>query len=393
MAGSFQTELLSGLRSAWCAVLQNAGNFLDALPDPIVESGDVPIARVNRWLYRQFCNAEPPAGPEPPFTGGQCPTLYAVRVDGTVNRPAPASPLTYDYTIANIVGPISAIRVTTRGGDIVFEVLAQPNTPNPDGDYTETLFANAVPNGFTIGEYTLTGPNRQDGLADDCGDPPPDVPPPEPGYNDIDIDIEYSPDIGPDITVPVNFIFAPVRVNIRGEATIPINIDVGGVNAYVNGEFNLNTGDITFNFGNRNYGSHDKPNPDDYRPDDDIPNNPDDVPDDVTIPLPDDTPDDPATVIRAVIVTVTEVPNTVSTIIQDDNPDIYAPNLGYVQFAIPIGRSLSWTSDIPVKNKRNFIPCPWDGGALDVRGTPRPGVEWTLTPVYLEIQTPLPLFP
>lgn len=386
MAGSFQDELLNGLRSAWCTVLQNTGNFLDALPDPIVESGDVPIARLNRWLYRQFCNREPPAAPTPPFSGGQCPTMYDVTLLKNAvlgnGDPKPGYP---DSITVRGMGPVEGFIITQDPGSVqvIFVVFADGNDYAGNLNLPDEEFVNCA----------ITNIVRLDGLPDNCGDPPPETPPPEPDYNDIDVDIEYSPDVGADITVPVNFTFAPVRVNIRGEATIPINIDVGGVNAYVNGEFNLNTGDITFNFGNRNYGNHDKPKPDDYGTDDNLPDNPDDVPDDVTIPLPDDDTNDPVSVIRGVIVTVTETSNVITTIIQNDNPDIYAPNLGYVQFAIPIGRNIAWTSDIPVKNKRNFIPCPWEGGALDVRGTPRPGVTWVLTPVYLEIEKPLPLFP
>ena len=67
---------------------------------------------------------------------------------------------------------------------------------------------------------------------------------------------------------------------------------------------------------------------------------------------------------------------------QLDTPDIIAPNLGFIQFAIAVSNKIGWTVDIPVKNHRFFCECPWIGGAIDVRGTPRAGVEWIITPVY-----------
>lgn len=392
MAGSFQDELLSGLRSAWCQALEYGGNFLDALPDPLVDSGQVPIARLNRWLYRQFCNREPPPAPAPPFTGGQCPVAYVVTYTYTYDtRSIPPPNIVTDTTTMNFVyGYVRGLRIV-RG--TIHQVVIEGGTngaPSTPQDYGG--FSVAPGGGQGIISASIVSVARMDGFADDCGDPPPIIPPPAPGYNDIDINIEYSPVTGPNITIPVNFIFAPVRVNINGEAYVPIDIDVGGVDARINGEFNLNTGDITFNFGNRNYPPSNAPKPPDYRPDDDLPDNPPDVPNGFVPPSPTDPEPDTTRIIRAVIVTTSTVPNTVTTLLQDNNPDVLLPDLGLVSFAIAVGKGVAWTTDIRVKNKRQFIPCPWEGGALRVRGTPRPGVIWTITPVYLEVETPLPLF-
>lgn len=76
----------------------------------------------------------------------------------------------------------------------------------------------------------------------------------------------------------------------------------------------------------------------------------------------------------------------VGTLFQGDNPDIAVPNYGYVNFLCRAGGFQGgWTPDQPVKNGRCFIPCPWDGGAYAVEGTPQPGVEWVLTPVYAKV--------
>jgi len=72
---------------------------------------------------------------------------------------------------------------------------------------------------------------------------------------------------------------------------------------------------------------------------------------------------------------------------QGDNPDILIPAAGYISFYVDIpGTGKGWTLDIPVKNARNFIQCPWEGGAINVKGTPNPQVTFVITPVYKAIQ-------
>lgn len=391
MSNSFTDALVGGLRDAWCAALATYGNFLDALPDPLVDSGSVPIARLNRWLYRQYCAKEPPSAPPPPFTGGQCAFNYTVNTSWTRKARVAGSCVTTSVESGTnflVMGPIKGLTTSRSGSNVSLQIVHGPSGASRTQVYTYAD-ATACPAEFVT--YSITSVTPSSGGADTCGNPPIVVPPPTPGYNNVSITINYSPSSGVSISLPVTFKFAPVRVNIRGEAYIPINVDIENAGIFVRGELNINTGDISFNFGNRNYGDNEGPQPDDYRPRDDIPDAPPDVPVDITDPLPTAPTTESATVLRAVIVTVSTVPSTISTIVQDDNPDIYAPNLGYVQFGISTKRKVAWTSDIPVKNKRNFIPCPWEGGAQVVRGTPRPGVVWQLTPVYLDVEKPVPL--
>lgn len=90
--------------------------------------------------------------------------------------------------------------------------------------------------------------------------------------------------------------------------------------------------------------------------------------------------------IIGVLVTTTEINagTSLTQIFQEEaNPDVWAPNLGYVNFLIRVSADkYGWTVDQPVKNRRHLIPCPWPQGAVSVAGTPRPGVSWDLQPIY-----------
>lgn len=112
---------------------------------------------------------------------------------------------------------------------------------------------------------------------------------------------------------------------------------------------------------------------------------------------PSDTKPDPGnpgvtkkTVVIGVQVNVSSVSNNnkATRIPQVGNPTIYAPSLGFVSFYIKDakGNPLGWTTDIPVKNTYQYIPCPVQTGAAGVSGTPNPGVTWTLTPVTATIE-------
>lgn len=70
-------------------------------------------------------------------------------------------------------------------------------------------------------------------------------------------------------------------------------------------------------------------------------------------------------------------------VFQGENPNFYVPDLGTLQFFIKVGATTgAWSEPLRVQCRRQFIPCPWEGGASLVQGTPRLGVEWTLTPIY-----------
>lgn len=379
MADSFRDGLLNGLRNGFCTALEFQRNYYGY----VGRNPFFPTARAAEALmgaaYRLFCNQEPPEPLEPPFTGGQC---SGVLYDVTVYRNAllsngeqkPNYPQSY---VARVYGPV-------RG--VIVEITADVETMFIVSGTGNVYIGNLNFPAETYVDYSITSIVRVDGQPDTCGDPPVLIPDPEPGFNEGDTNITYTNNDGLDLTVPLNFIFADLNVNLKGELTVPVRIDLGGLNFKIGGELNLNTGDLNLNFGNRNYNRNGLPNPDGYKPDPNLPDVPDNVPDDVYVPSPTDEDDDTSRILRACIVTTTNVPDDISLIFQTGNPNITAPNLGYVSFCISVNGRLSWTSDIPVKNQRNFIACPWEGGAVDVRGTPRPGVAWVITPVYAAVE-------
>lgn len=383
MAGTFLNELQNAIRSAWCNALNTGYNFLDALPDPIVDSGDVPIARANRALYRMFCNNEPPPSPTPPFTGGQCYVAYYVAVNlhgylasgGEDPNVSGANP----YWIT-VNGAIQGARVRVSGGRRYAEVVAQASVAHPDGIYPVGNFDATYYSNVTA---AIASVSRVDGQPDNCGDPPPVIEPPTPGYNSPDINFTYTTNNNVDVDISASLTFAPSVLNNYGDVTVPIRISLLSDNTIFGGDINLSTGAINISFGNKNYSPSDRGKPDCYDCPDTCPPIPPDVPTPITPPSPNDTNPSTTKLLRACIVTVTSISeSSTTTIFQEDNPDIFAPNLGYVQFLIAVGNRLAWTGDIAVKNRRHFIACPWEGGALQVRGTPRAGVTWDISPVY-----------
>lgn len=379
---TFSEALQSAVRGTFCSYIGTLDGFLTWLfeEDPIPTTP--PPLVWARFMRRWFCNQEPAPFTSRPFTGGQCAGVtYVVQIyvsrrngNGTL---ASGYPFTFSV---NAVGPI--LGVAEDGTQSVKRIFLQRGGG-------ETYITNANTPDQYHDVYYIAGIQRQDGLPDTCGDllEPPSTPLPSPR---TPVRVPYTDANGRNFTIPVSVIFAPVRVDIDGTLNIPFRLQLdANFDFDVNGTINLNTGDINIDFGNTNYPPTKRPKQNDYQSPDDVPDYPPDVPNGVA-PIPPSPPEDETTgVIRAVIVTVTDYASNATIIDQAENPDIYAPNLGFVQFAISVKNAVAWTSDIPVKNFRNFIPCPWEGGALEVRGTPRPGVTWTLSPVRIAIEEPI----
>lgn len=386
MPGTFKDELVNGIRNAFCTILEIQNNYYG-----YVARGPFVTARyaqlVTAVAYRLLCNREPPPEPDPPFTGGQCPTRYTVNYNVTYDtRAIPPPNIVTDPKSATLVwGKIKGIRVQQGTTDQVFIIGGSSSDPDATVDYPG--FSVVQASGQGILSAAITSVVRTDGLPDTCGDPPIPTPTPTPGYNETDINIIYTDNSDDDVSLSVPFIFAPITVNLKGELTVPIRIDVGDVDFQLGGDINLSTGGIDINFGNRNYNRNGQPNPDSYECPTDTPGIPPTVPEPVLPPSPNDSEDSTTRVLRGVIVTVTSIEPGVSTLIfQGSNPDLYVPDLGFVQFQVAIGTRSAWLRDVPVRNQRHFIPCEWEAGAISVRGTPRPGVEWTLSEVYASIE-------
>lgn len=390
---NFLDGLAETTNRAFCVILANTVNQADLL-QYVLTPGFGEQYNPFPSLYAQNCPLTPPQPPESPFAGGQCATSYRVFWSGEYRGGAPGSandgylPVS-ESTASGVLGPITGIRYI----------------PNPAGNGARVVIdANGVYEGrfgFTttnsepfFRNLRITSVVRDDGLPDNCGDPPPDTSPPPPGYNIYNDNVTYNDTNNVEVTIPVILTFGYATVNIDGRLSIPIN-----ANFTANPEFNLN-----FNYrpGDNNV----QPDftdprvplpspcnpPGGFIPDPSVPPPPDSIPDpDPDAPATDD-PTERRELLVGCIVTTTFLDGNETTIAQQENPDIYIPATGYVQFRIRVGNVSGWTNDIPVKSLRAFIPCPWDGGAIEVKGTPRFGNQFTVTPVYVT-QTFNPTYP
>lgn len=376
---TFYEALGNAARSGICSYLDNYGNWLGYvqryLPNPATGFSQAALGLGQRIL----CNREPPPFEgEIPFEGGQCEGVF-YRWNYTIYRKNLATDVETNEgttSISGIRGQVKKVGIEDPGTSVLFYAIGT----NPDGsDQRINGFGSGS---WSPGTYSWRWEGevvRIDGQPDTCGNPTPIVQPPQPPV--VNIPITYTNNEGNNVTIPVGFVYAPVNVNLNGTLSIPVRVDLGGVN--FNGDINLPDGEFNIDFGNPSYppGS---PSPDRYDPDPDVPDIPPDVPGNDGEP-PDELPE-PETIrlLRACIVTVTILPDNITEVFQEDNPNVFIPRLGNVQFAIRVGNRLSWTAEIPVKNRRQFIPCPWEGGAIDVKGTPQPGVSWVITPVYAQ---------
>lgn len=372
------------VRFGYCSSLGNIATFGEIFGGGGSGIGEFGI-NAARFLHNQFCNAPPPVDPDPPFAGGQCPVLYNVncimtRVSGSTQNPFSVSGQAY--------GPIRGATFRNIGSNVTqLIVLGSPNGSNTTGEYgigsVATNFGSPDTN---VNGFTVASVSRADSAPDTCGNPDPVIPPYTPGDNTVNNNVTYVDNEGNNVTIPVVIAFGYAKIDANANINIPftLNLDVTPT-ANITGNLNLNTGDVTYNANNPSLPTSDcNPNSDAFEPDPNLPSNPVDVPDEEPDPTPD--PDKPQyrKLLKAVIVTVGETSPQSSTVFQETNPDVFVPDLGLVSFQISVSGRSGWTEDIRVKNKRQFIPCPWYGGATAVRGTPRPGSTFTLTPVYVK---------
>lgn len=383
---TFSESLQNTVRGSLCGFLSDQSaleyTFADAIGNIYDPSG---IPGTAAWWKPVLCNTPPPPTTPPPFTGGQCLTNYQVNYIATITNTNTGQ--TFPQS-GNAVGNGKVGGIFTRNTSTEVQLIIQfgVGTSSP----SETVVLGAPITNSAITNFSITSVVRIDGLPDNCGNPPVPTPSPlPPGGNVTNTNITYNNNDGVDVTVPVVLIYGKAYVNVRAEVNIPVEVQLNAT-ANFTANVNLSTGGITVNIG----GGSGRKSSDDTECDGSgnknrrlppgTPNNP--------IPNPPDTPEpDDTESIFAAIVTVTTVDSPKPTIIgQNDNPDIYAPALGYISFLITVGNgnASAWTSDIPVKNLRQFIPCPWDGGAIAVKGTPIPGVEFDITPVRREFERP-----
>lgn len=399
MVDSFRDAVSGAARQAYCNALVGIGVVQEPDPFPFPS---IPQAAVYGWArdrYREFCNQEVTPPEQPPFSGGQCEFCYRVTAVLTVsNTGFPQLDGQSSQTLF-LFGPI---------GPVTFEFIpeSQPRAArllwrghgfcgparSPEQVTIQGLpFSVPVPGLITIDSVTV---QPEPPGPDTCGSPPPQFPEPRlpPPINLPDF--TYNDNSGNVVNIPLTFNVGFAYFDNDLSLKIPIDVSVndsfnvrGDFSPSFTVEFNVNTGGIEFRpppvDPEQPLPDPRSPNrPDNFRTDDEPPPPPEEIPPEGEEPLP---PVERERAIRGALVTVTSIqePRNAGVLSQGENPDVWLPDLGLVSFLVRTGRnSTGWTEDLRIKNQRQLVTCPWPGGAIRVRGTPRQGVEWTITPVF-----------
>lgn len=330
-------------------------------------------------LLRFVCGYDPTDLPTPtvPFQDGQCAgVLYDIRYTIT-GRTGNGSVQTFT-NVGNAIGvrlygPIQGQElVNVSAGRFEHRIVGR-NVSGQVQKFNVLSIGGAGLNAdWRLQNFTINSVTRVSGSGN-CGNPPAGYPVETAPNFDTNISL---PRGGNEVPIPYRFPRPTVgrsepliEINV-GE--IPITIDIGGISFGPQGSPSPSPSPSPSN--------PVRPSPDDSGTDPSEPP-PDPPEDDPTLEEP---PEQPDRVIRAALVTVTN-PGSGATQVAGIAPDPanYFGDLGLIKFRIKAdGAATGFTNSIRVQNRRAFIPCPWDGGALEIVGTPRPGVAWTITPVY-----------
>lgn len=351
--------------------------------------------RMNRGL-RSFCPVPEPEDIPiqiPDFEGGQCPEAYNGTwiAEGTA---AVGGDFTSSSFFLNVLGPLSVASGTedgTQGGQVPYGDIIDGNG-NAVRVYTGPEFV--PPNDLGGFSFTLANLGRVDGGPDNCGNPPPTVPPqppgtpppsdPRPTFPPVDINL---PGIG-----VVNVVFAPVvgiiyaDVDARVKIPVTVNVNIPAINVNFDIDFNVDLTDPT---------ADPEPIPAPPKTDDDgRPENPDcPIPADCEDGEPEETDEDPdedetdakgTEVVSAIVLSVRNSQSTRATeISQTGAPNIWAPAIGYINFVYErLDGGESFGPDIAVKNVNNIIAAPFMGlKCKRVVGTPNQGFDFEIITV------------
>jgi len=372
---TFVEGLRQGLKSAYCSQVASSPQWFTNLRRVLVP-GVLREAADN--LYTWVCDIPPedaPPIPPPTFEGGQCEGVayrcFAVVTidDGSTCQVLPETEL------AVLNGPIGGLRSVPDN---------QPGSPGSFWflDHQNGSFAlgrNGTQNCGSAGWSNLRVV-RVDGLPDDCGDPGPDIPD-DTDPIEVPVTIVYGDNNEYSLTVPV--IFAPVYVALDGTINVPISIGEINLNGTLElfPDFNFNP---EFNFTGPDPGPEGDP----------LPETPD-IPDGTDGGDDDEPPEPESSVIGVFVDCAIQSSGKPSGIFREIGPDIYAPRLGTVKFAVRFGGRLFWSEDLPIKTLRGYIPNPFQFNAEMVVCNAEPGlfINWSEVrsaipdwPPYLEIR-------
>jgi hypothetical protein len=385
VALSFSEAAAQAVQGAACSLLAASDNATAWINSVYGLDGD--FGNIAGALRKNICNESEPDisgyGPQSPFTGGQCSTDYRViyewanRTFATDCSSRPDQPLSTEDA-EPIFGPITGVR---------FEFsMDGPNDPRCAAGWSRRQIVidhaggssvvkeddiDGFSPGFdeTNGSVAITAVERLDGLPDDCGNPLGGVG----EYNDYSetTAITYEDNSGTEVTENVTVSLRPLIVGIGGILYAPVTVNVGGITlsgtVKLAPEFKVDLfPDGLFGGG----GNTDNPAPEPSEPD--------------PTPTP---PDDRRRIIGAICTTTNFDPeiSQVTQVAQGETPDIFVPRTGNISFYIDTPGGQAWTEPTPLRNVRQYVPCPAREGAVDVAVTEGTGFITAVTPVYADL--------
>lgn len=376
----FVAALEEAVKSSLCRMMDGLGDSLWTWGQGTGDGALSYLTNPASFIFRKFCNDEPPPAPAPPFEGGQCVCrLYNVTASGSDSTGG------FSFT-AQFWGPILDLSEGTNPSGTKLKITSY-------GTGVGACQQGPVAN--TWGDRILYPPisaqysiSTADGLPDECGSLPTEDAPLPPNWNIDNTDITYTNKDGLDLTIPLVFAWGYADLDFNANFRIPFTLRLGDSTnnnqSIFKGSLNVNTGDITYR-PLTNYYGYPGPGsgPGDGNPDSNLPEYP-------SIDLPEQPPITPeeesgkeSKLIAAIVTVVSLSSGSIGEIFQEGNPNIKIPNLGYINFFHRTGKiSGAWSEDIPIKNTRQYVPVPFNGNVIDVRGTPRLGVTWVITPVF-----------
>lgn len=408
MSDEFFREVEREVRARACSTVLDAASWLYILQYPLSGYAGGPAWSAIQHFHHQFCDEPlptffPPTG----WRGGQCPVLYDVYLEWTLQR-VDGVPLGDNFRNAKVtvLGPVERIGFfqepdpTGTFTGWVGLVEGQPRPTLPDGT---VRFAGYDPSFFQQPVLTTIELIPRDGGPDNCGGEPPVIPRP-PGL-DFDVPLVW---IGPnnaEFNVVANATVGLAYITVDGSITLPFNLSVPvTLTPTFSPAFNFN---LYFNFGDNSWTwrppapngpgrqppGRPSPPPRPPRLDRDSPPPP--TPTDPGEPPPPPPPAAPERRFVALLVRATEIRASAkpTELFQNTSPNLHVPYLGLVSFQVRTADGLTaWTTDVPVKHANQIVPCPWEGGAVGFSLTPVAGVELIGLPLYAEGEEFLDLF-
>lgn len=336
--------------------------------------------------YRSYCNREPPQQPVPPFTGGQCPGVAYTVTWYWHAKNLFGNPFNYDSTTSPLAGGIGQIESLPNpdapGGYIVRIPYNIGNGPTQYYICASTGNSQAP---FTNITYGITNVQPPAGTADNCGNPPPPaLPAPNPGDRTVPFNFTYTDNSNNSVNVTATITAAPIIVSANGILYAPVKFNFNfNPKLEIDGLIRLDNADVQINFGDsgrlnpRDPSSPNQPT---------LPPGVPDYPPDMQPGTPERDPEKPTDrsvrLMIGCLVTVESYGPEQSLILQNTNPDIALARFGNISFLCDINGKSAWTTDIPIRNQRQVVPCPWEGGAIRIGDTPNKGVVWSVIPIY-----------